>query len=99
MASVFFGAPLPLHLPDLLNFNSDGPLTPIELTKENLDWALETLALPDEQSSLYCPRQEYTAHVFNREPLVIYVENFLSQDEIAHLLDLRYGHQKSRRTT
>lgn len=36
-----------------------------------------------------CPADSYTARILSREPLVIYLENFLSEDERAHLLEVR----------
>jgi prolyl 4-hydroxylase len=36
-----------------------------------------------------CPPDPYTVHVFSRAPLVLYIENFLSAAERAHLLNIR----------
>lgn len=36
-----------------------------------------------------CPPDTYTARILRREPLVVYLENFISQDERQHLLDIR----------
>lgn len=36
-----------------------------------------------------CGTDAYAVHVFSREPLVVYIENFLSQEERAHLLEIR----------
>jgi prolyl 4-hydroxylase len=39
---------------------------------------------------LSCPPHSYTTHILSHEPLIIYIENFLSADESAHLLKIRY---------
>lgn len=36
-----------------------------------------------------CPPDTYVARVLSREPLVVYLENFLSDDERRHLLEIR----------
>lgn len=38
---------------------------------------------------LKCGADAYSVHVFSREPLVIYIEKFLSQHEKKHLLEIR----------
>lgn len=35
-----------------------------------------------------CPRQKYTARIVHRDPLIIYIENFLSKNELEHLLEI-----------
>lgn len=47
------------------------------------------LALDDWPGNLTCPGDAYAAHLFSKEPLVVYIENFLSPAERAHLLDIR----------
>lgn len=47
------------------------------------------LALDDWPANLTCPGDAYAAHLFSKEPLVVYIENFLSPTERAHLLDIR----------
>ncbi|KAK3322581.1 2OG-Fe(II) oxygenase family oxidoreductase [Apodospora peruviana] len=39
-------------------------------------------------SASRCPPDSYSIHVFSREPLVIYIEKFLSPDERGHLLQI-----------
>ena len=39
---------------------------------------------------LSCPPHSYTTHILSHEPLIIYIKNFLSADESAHLLKIRY---------
>jgi prolyl 4-hydroxylase len=39
---------------------------------------------------LSCPVHGYNTHILSQEPLVIYIENFLSADESSHLLKIRY---------
>jgi prolyl 4-hydroxylase len=38
---------------------------------------------------LSCPSHNYNTHILSLEPLVIYVEGFLSPDESTHLLEIR----------
>jgi prolyl 4-hydroxylase len=48
------------------------------------------LALPDESfNGSECPADAYVVRLFSREPLVLYIENFLSEDERKHLLEIR----------
>lgn len=48
------------------------------------------LALEDSlNQTLQCPGDEYSVHIFSKEPLVIYIKNFLSAEERSHLLDIR----------
>lgn len=51
------------------------------------------LAMEDDSTGngtdLQCPQDEYSVHIYSKEPLVLYIEGFLSADERAHLLDIR----------
>lgn len=48
------------------------------------------LALDGPNSTLPdCPADTYAARILSREPLVVYLENFLSPRERKHLLDIR----------
>jgi prolyl 4-hydroxylase len=38
---------------------------------------------------LSCPSHNYNTFVLSHEPLIIYIENFLSPDESQHLLEIR----------
>ena len=50
----------------------------------------ELLALEADDGLNYtCPPHHYTVHVYSREPLVLYIENFLTDEERAHLLNIR----------
>lgn len=53
----------------------------------------ELLALEDEgianATIAGCPADAYSVHIYSREPLVLYIEGFLSAEERAHLLDIR----------
>ena len=40
---------------------------------------------------LSCPPHSYNTFVVSHEPLIIYIENFLSSEESKHLLDIRYA--------
>jgi prolyl 4-hydroxylase len=41
-------------------------------------------------TSTGCPPDAYSVHIYSREPLVLYIEGFLTPDERAHLLDIRF---------
>lgn len=41
-------------------------------------------------TALSCPPDTYAVHIFSKEPLVLYIEGFLSATERSHLLDIRY---------
>jgi prolyl 4-hydroxylase len=45
-----------------------------------------------EDPDLVCPDHTYSTHILSREPLVLYLENWLSNDEITHLLEIRSLH-------
>ncbi|KAK5995766.1 Prolyl 4-hydroxylase subunit alpha-1 [Cladobotryum mycophilum] len=42
------------------------------------------LAVPDDN------KHSYDVQIFSRDPLILYIENFVTQDEIQHLLELRH---------
>ncbi|KAI3394167.1 hypothetical protein diail_3177 [Diaporthe ilicicola] len=47
------------------------------------------LALEDvANQTLQCPGDSYSVHIFSKQPLVIYIENFLTAGERSHLLDI-----------
>jgi prolyl 4-hydroxylase len=54
---------------------------------ENL-LALE--ATTSNQTLAECTPDTYAVHIFSRAPLVLYIENFLAQEERDHLLEIRY---------
>ncbi|OAA65739.1 2og-Fe oxygenase family protein [Niveomyces insectorum RCEF 264] len=62
------------------------PRTPRPRLNEAL-LALEDVSAENEGGTR-CPPDAYTVHIFNKAPLVLYVENFLSADERQHLLDI-----------
>lgn len=35
-----------------------------------------------------CPQHRYSIRIIERRPLIIYIEQFLTQDEIQHLIEL-----------
>lgn len=47
------------------------------------------LALDDWPGNLTCGEDRYSVHLFSKEPLIIYIQGFLSLEERAHLLDIR----------
>lgn len=48
---------------------------------------IEHLVYPSK--NLTCPKHDYTTHIFSISPLVIYIEDFLSAEEVEHLIALR----------
>lgn len=38
---------------------------------------------------LYCPEDSYKTYIISREPLMIYIEGFLKENESRHLVDVR----------
>lgn len=47
------------------------------------------LALEDDNgTALQCPEDSYSVHIVSKEPLVVYIENFLAADERSHLLEI-----------
>lgn len=48
---------------------------------------IEHLVYPSK--NLTCPKHDYTTHIFSTSPLVIYIEDFLSAEEVEHLIALR----------
>lgn len=47
------------------------------------------LALDDWAGNLTCGNDRYSVHLFSKEPLIMYVEGFISKEERAHLLEIR----------
>jgi prolyl 4-hydroxylase len=43
-----------------------------------------------EEPGLVCPEHTYATHILSREPLVLYLEGWLSEGEIQHLLETRF---------
>jgi prolyl 4-hydroxylase len=39
---------------------------------------------------LTCPSHAYSTHILSHEPLIIYIEQFLSLEESKHLVEIRY---------
>ena len=50
----------------------------------------ELLALESANQTNRCIEDAYSVHVFSREPLILYIENFLSLPERKHLLQIRW---------
>ncbi|KAK0621230.1 hypothetical protein B0T17DRAFT_508600 [Bombardia bombarda] len=73
-----------------------GPPSPPQIRRTprppiNLDLlALEETTTTNDNTTTprQCTKDSYSVHVFSREPLVLYIENFLSFEEQRHLLDI-----------
>ena len=66
-------------------------LSPVPTAEQSSVFALhgdQVLVVPDK--NLSCARHDYTVHLLAREPLVIYIEDFLSADEAKHVVEMRY---------
>lgn len=48
----------------------------------------DSLVIPD--PNVVCEPHGYNIRILSQEPLVVYVENFLSQEEADHLVDVSY---------
>lgn len=84
---IFLGNPiLELIAPDRGAAKSlrRGPLSPRPQLNESL------LAIDGvNDTAPECPPDAYVARILRRQPLVVYFENFLSEDERRHLLEIR----------
>jgi hypothetical protein len=49
----------------------------------------ESLVYPDTQN-LKCAKHEVDMHIFSTQPLVIYIDGFLSDAEVRHLVEIRW---------
>jgi prolyl 4-hydroxylase len=58
------------------------------IPRPHLNESLLALDGPNDTKPV-CAPDAYAVRILNREPLVMYIENFLSQDERDHLLDIR----------
>lgn len=67
----------------------DRPKRPEWAPRPALDESLLALEAPND-TRLDCPPDAYSTRILSREPLVLYLEGFLSADERRHLLDIRY---------
>jgi prolyl 4-hydroxylase len=52
----------------------------------------ESLVYPSKH--LQCPRHDFDVHFFSTDPLVMYIDGFLSESEAEHLVDIRYPSQR-----
>lgn len=44
----------------------------------------------DNSGQLQCRENDYRVHILSRAPVVMYIENFLSESEADHLTEVRY---------
>lgn len=50
----------------------------------------ESLVYPDVKN-LQCSQHDYHVHIFSTDPLVVYIDGFLSDREAKHLVEIRYA--------
>lgn len=73
-----------LYLPISRMFNG----SPEELTTSDFNVLNNSLIATDEP--LFCPSHGYITHILSLEPLIVYIEDFLSANETEHLLKIRF---------
>ncbi|KUI65442.1 Prolyl 4-hydroxylase 5 [Cytospora mali] len=75
----------------IIQFLSPAPLLP-QVHRTPRPRVNESLLALEEANgtaaALQCPEDSYSVHIFSKEPLVVYIENFLPADERAHLLEI-----------
>lgn len=49
---------------------------------------VDTFETMRRQYKIACPEQKYQTRIFSKDPLIIYVENYLSYEETRYLLNL-----------
>nr|POE88156.1 prolyl 4-hydroxylase 1 [Quercus suber] len=49
---------------------------------------IESLVFP--RTDLQCPKPQFDVHVFSTSPLVLYIDNFVTEAEADHLVDMRW---------
>lgn len=65
------------------------PASEQRLARPHLNGSLIALESPND-TTLACPRDTYGVRILRREPLVVYLEGFLSDEERKHLLEIRW---------
>ncbi|KAF2737854.1 hypothetical protein EJ04DRAFT_87502 [Polyplosphaeria fusca] len=79
LAYILAGAPL-------LSLLSSSSTTTHPATQHLSHAKAQTLLAPP--INLTCPDHAYKTHIFSRDPLVIYIQNFLSASEAAHVVSI-----------
>ncbi|KKA28270.1 hypothetical protein TD95_001836 [Thielaviopsis punctulata] len=73
----------------LVIYSQSGPARPMaRMPLPPLNEEMLAMPTPHENDSVGCPPDAYSVHIYAKEPLVIYVENFLSEAEREHLLEI-----------
>ena len=66
----------------VFDYDADGEAPGLDLTDSS------SLS-PADDVPTDCPGGEYKTHILSHEPLVIYIENFLSDEEADHPVDIK----------
>jgi prolyl 4-hydroxylase len=66
----------------------------VQEPREKASAVLNSSFIADDEP-LSCPPHHYNTYILSHEPLVIYIENFLSTQESSHLLNIRYVFRQS----
>jgi prolyl 4-hydroxylase len=83
---VLAGAPLSSIVSNSSSGSSGTDVSAQSVTQEKID----SLVVPD--ADLKCGEHAYRGvHVLSREPLVVYIEGFLSAGEVKHVVVIRSG--------
>jgi prolyl 4-hydroxylase len=83
---VLAGAPLSSIISDSSSGSSGIDISAQSVTQEKID----SLVVPD--ADLKCGEHAYKGvHILSREPLVVYIEGFLSAEEAKRVVDVRSG--------
>ena len=71
----------------------DAPVAQVDEQADHKVWpdGMEDLELVTANQSRLCPDiSEMVYHTLHEEPLILYIPNFVSSEEISHLLDITY---------
>jgi len=85
----YFLALLPLYVFVYLPLSNSIYGKPKEPSNEDVQQVLNSSFVADD-IPLSCPSHTYNTYILSHEPLMIYIENFLSPEESEHLLKIRY---------
>ena len=85
---VFATFALVLYNPISQLFSPGAPVTR-RLPRPPINEDLLALENAANHTDTRCPQDSYSVHILSKEPLVVYIENFLSENERVHLLEIR----------
>lgn len=88
LASIYFSSYTELSLPVLShpNLSISGGLLVISQLFQS--YGSKSLSSMRNEYSLACPDQNFSTHIFSIDPLMIYLENYISHREARYLIEL-----------